>query len=402
MLRPILALVTALLPVAEGARAQDVYDAQLSGGNEIPPVSTGGLGVGTFALNDDDTLSYYLATSGLSGPILSAGIRSGTSAGVGPLLFSLTLCGPSTACGTTTSLSAVWKANLLAGALYVDVVTPSYFGGEIRGQIRPPAWADLRGEGTCLPSAPAGSGCFGATVAPDGSIAYACEVVGIAGAPITLDIHANPAPCSVGSVAFSLGLLAGSPGGPFSTGIRTAGPDAAPALAGLYAGEFYCDLHTTAFPGGALRGEIRGGTLPVAQPGGCAGTGGLSPRLEWMGGPPRLTLPGPYAALLSDALPGAPFLLLVGLTNSAPYPIDLQPSLGGSGACLLLNDFPVLIPGATGASGFCSGKGHHLFPSLSGAPTGGTVYLQAVVMDPGGPLDMPLVLSNGLTLTFQD
>ncbi|HKB14518.1 MAG TPA: CHRD domain-containing protein, partial [Planctomycetota bacterium] len=293
-MRPLLFALSASLLCTAGARAQDVYDAQLTGSDVVPPVSTGGQGVGTFLLNDDDTLSYYVATSGLSGPILSAGIRSGTSAGIGPLLFSLTLCGPSTACGTTTPLPAAQKANLLAGALYVDVVTPSYFSGEIRGQIRPPVWADLRGEGTCLPSSPAGSGCFGATIGPDGSITYACKIVGIAGVPVTLDIHANPGPCSVGSVALSLGPLAGSPGGPFSTGIRTAPLDASLPLAGLYAAGFYCDLHTTAFPGGALRGEIRGGTLPTSQPGGCAGTGGLAPRLAWMGGPPRLTQPGPF------------------------------------------------------------------------------------------------------------
>jgi CHRD domain-containing protein len=402
MRRPILALTAALLPVAEGAWAQDVYDAHLSGGNEVPPVSSSGQGAGTFVLNDDDTLAYYVATSGLSGPILSAGIRSGTSAVIGPLLFSLTLGGPSTVCGTTTPLSAAWKADLLAGALYVEVVTPSYFGGEIRGQIRPPVWADLRGAGTCLPSAPAGSGCFGATVGSDGSITYACRIVGTAGAPIALDLHANPGPCSVGTVALSLGPLSGSPGGPFTTGVGTAGSDVALSLAGLYAAGFYCDLHTTAFPGGALRGEIRGGTLPLSQPGGCAGAAGLVPRLAWMGGPPRLTQPGPYAALVSEALPGASSLLLVGVTNSAPYPIDLRPILGGSAPCLLLNDFPVMLPGAIAASGFCAGKGHHLFPSLAGAPVGGTLYLQAVVVDPGGPLDMSLVLSNGLTLAFQD
>ncbi|MCI0587486.1 MAG: CHRD domain-containing protein [Planctomycetes bacterium] len=320
---------------------------------------------------------------------------------VGPLVYSLTLCGPTTACGTTTPLTPGLRADLLAGALYVEVVTPSYFGGEIRGQIRPPVWSDLRGASTCHPSAPAGTGSFGARIGSDGSITYACMVVGIVGIPVALDIHANPGACLDGEVALPLEPLVGPAGGPFTTGIRSAGPDADPSLAGLYAGGFYCDLHTTAFPGGALRGEVRGGTLPMSQPGGCAGAGGLSPRLEWMGGPSRLTLPGLYTVLLSDALPGAPFLLLVGLTNSAPYPIDLQPSLGGSGACLLLNDSPLLIPGATAASGFCAGKGHHLFPTLSGASIGGTVYLQAVVMDPGGPLDMPLVLSNGLTVTIQ-
>ncbi|MCI0587485.1 MAG: hypothetical protein L0323_11655 [Planctomycetes bacterium] len=54
----ILALAAALLPVAEGARAQGVHNAQLNGGNEVPPVSTGGKGVGTFVLNVDDTLAY--------------------------------------------------------------------------------------------------------------------------------------------------------------------------------------------------------------------------------------------------------------------------------------------------------------------------------------------------------
>ncbi|MGH7151290.1 MAG: hypothetical protein ACREIU_11365 [Planctomycetota bacterium] len=156
------------------------------------------------------------------------------------------------------------------------------------------------------------------------------------------------------------------------------------------------------FLGGAVRGDTRGGVLPPSTPGGCAGTGGVTPSLGWMGGPARLTLPGPFGAHVSGALPGAASLLIIGVNNGAPFPLDLQLFFGGTGPCILLNDFPIVVPGSIAAAGINAGHGHHVFPSLAGASVGGTLFLQeAVFPDPASPLGAPVVLSNSLTITIQ-
>ncbi|HET6203116.1 MAG TPA: CHRD domain-containing protein [Planctomycetota bacterium] len=392
-----------LLLAAGAARGQGAFNAQLSGANEIPSVASAATGVGTFVLNANDTLTYYVTASGFTSLVTDAHIHPGLSTQSGGVLFPLTFtltAGGVIATGTTPVLTVAQKTDLLAGALYVNVHTINNGGGEIRGQIRAPAWADLNGANECLPVTPAGSGSFGAVVNANNSITWAIRVVGITGTPTDAHLHVNPGPCLGGGIALGLIAPAGPPAGPWTstgtTAVLTAGQ-----ITSLYTAGFYCNVHTTSFPGGALRGDTRGGALPASTPGGCAGTGGVTPSLGWMGGPARLTLPGPFGAHVSGALAGSPSFLIIGFTNGAPFPLDLQTILGGTGPCTILSDFPFLLPGSIAGAGIAAGQGEHVFPSLAGATAGGTLYLQEIVIDPASPLFTPIVLSNGLTLVVQ-
>ncbi len=395
-----------ILVLAAGtARGQGQYNAQLSGSNEIPAVPSAATGVGTFVLNANDTLTYYVTASGFTSLVADAHIHPGLSTQSGGVLFPLTFNltpGGVVCAGTTAALTAAQKLDLLAGALYVNIHTVNNGGGEIRGQIRAPVWADLNGANECLPMTPAGSGGFGAIVNANNSITWAIKVVGITGTPTDSHLHTNPGPCMAGPVNIGLAPIpTGPPGGPFTSTGTTAVLSAA-QINNLYTAGFYCNIHTTSFGGGAVRGDTRGGVLPPSTPGGCAGTGGVTPSLGWMGGPARLTLPGPFGAHVSGALPGTASLLIIGTTNGAPFPLDLQTFFGGTGPCILLSDFPLVLPGSIAAAGVNAGQGHHVFPSLAGAGVGGTLFLQeAVFPDFASPLGTPVVLSNGLTITIQ-
>jgi hypothetical protein len=108
----------------------------LSGAEQVPPVSTAARGTGSFAVNEDHTVSGSVSITGLAP--LAAHIHVGARGKNGPV-----------AVGLTKSNDAVWvvpagakftddqyKA-FLAGETYVNFHTAANKGGEIRAQLQP-------------------------------------------------------------------------------------------------------------------------------------------------------------------------------------------------------------------------------------------------------------------------
>ena len=108
------------------------YVATLDGAQETPPVVTAATGSATLVLNGDDTLTYDVITTGLTGTM--AHIHLGAAGVPGPIIINL-VGGPAIWSGTTAPLTAEQKAQLKAGLLYVNVHTAANVNGEIRGQI---------------------------------------------------------------------------------------------------------------------------------------------------------------------------------------------------------------------------------------------------------------------------
>lgn len=113
------------------------FEAALSGAQEVPPVSTGGSGRAQVQLNaDNQTLSWTITHSGLSGPVVAGHIHgpapSGQNAGV-LIPFSGNLnTQPITGQAQVTAAQA---QALMAGQTYVNLHTQRYPGGEVRGQL---------------------------------------------------------------------------------------------------------------------------------------------------------------------------------------------------------------------------------------------------------------------------
>jgi hypothetical protein len=114
----------------------DIYEATLSGSQEVPPVGTSGTGMAEVRLNTNtNMLSWKVTYSNLSGPASAGHIHGpavpGQNAGV---LIPFTNVGMQPITGEKT-VTPQQVADLAAGRWYVNVHTPMHPAGEIRGQL---------------------------------------------------------------------------------------------------------------------------------------------------------------------------------------------------------------------------------------------------------------------------
>jgi hypothetical protein len=109
---------------------------QLSGAQEVPPVTTSAKGTGDIAVGSDKSVSGSVKTTGVEGT--AAHIHEGAAGANGPVIIPLTK-------GTDGAWSVPAGAKLTdaqydaykAGKLYVNVHSAANKGGEIRAQLKP-------------------------------------------------------------------------------------------------------------------------------------------------------------------------------------------------------------------------------------------------------------------------
>ncbi|HZN46597.1 MAG TPA: CHRD domain-containing protein [Ramlibacter sp.] len=121
-----------------GAAGQQLFDATLSGAQEVPPATTAGSGQANVRYNPATTmLSWSVTHTGLSGPVTAAHIHGpagpGQNAGV---VIPFTNVGAATIAGEAR-LTPEQLGQLTSGQWYVNLHTAANPGGEIRGQLRP-------------------------------------------------------------------------------------------------------------------------------------------------------------------------------------------------------------------------------------------------------------------------
>jgi len=109
---------------------------QLTGGQEVPAVTTGGSGtIDTTFDKSTNVLTWTVTYSGLSGPVTAGHFHgpaaAGANAGVA-VPFTGNLSSPIRGKAT---LTAAQVADLTAGRWYVNLHTAKHPGGEIRGQL---------------------------------------------------------------------------------------------------------------------------------------------------------------------------------------------------------------------------------------------------------------------------
>jgi hypothetical protein len=112
------------------------HHAELDGQQEVPPNNSGARGWGVFTINTGrNTLSYYIAYSGLSSPETGAHIHGmamyGANAGV---LHPLPSGSPKIG---VWNYAEADEERILRGMTYVNIHSENFGGGEIRGQIVP-------------------------------------------------------------------------------------------------------------------------------------------------------------------------------------------------------------------------------------------------------------------------
>lgn len=115
----------------------DIYEARLTGAQEVPPVNTAANGMAEIQLNTNtNVLTWKVTYSGLSGTPTGGHIHGpagpGQNAGV---LIPFANVAAMPVSGQTTITSQQY-GDLAAGLWYVNLHTAANPGGEIRGQLR--------------------------------------------------------------------------------------------------------------------------------------------------------------------------------------------------------------------------------------------------------------------------
>lgn len=117
------------------ASAADVK-VNLSGAQEVPPVTTTATGAGTIKVNEDKTVTGSVTTKGIDA--VAAHIHVGAAGKNGPPVITLEQSSPGVwAVPKDSKLTDKQYANFKAGELYVNVHSAAHKAGEIRGQLKP-------------------------------------------------------------------------------------------------------------------------------------------------------------------------------------------------------------------------------------------------------------------------
>ncbi len=281
------ALLLAILP-AQGAAAATVpasviaparvFTAALTGGAEVPPVTTSASGAAQVVISADGlSINYQVTYSGLT--LVAAHINSGAAGTTGGTIFPLAadpspLVGTLTAADFTASGSVTTFAEALAaiwaGTTYVSLDTGPNPGGEIRGQLGVRALAvvvtaALTGGAEVPPVATGATGSALVVIYHSGTINYQVTYSGLSGPVIGADIAVGQ-PGTTGGVVFPLVL--GDPvlGTSSAANFTAAGSITSYGLAitAMAAGGTYVNLRTTANTDGEIRGQLGQASIPGA------------------------------------------------------------------------------------------------------------------------------------------
>src|SRR5918992_1865522 len=107
----------------------------LTGTEEVPPLSVPGSGSGSFRVADDGAISGSVTTKDVAGTM--AHIHRGAKGANGPIILPLDKNGDTYSVPAGRKLTPQQMEDLKAGNLYVNVHTARNKGGEVRGQLQP-------------------------------------------------------------------------------------------------------------------------------------------------------------------------------------------------------------------------------------------------------------------------
>ena len=256
--------VVSLLSILFAAAAHgQTFGAVLTPGQETPPTVSNGFGNATVTLDPTHTsITVNMTIAGLTTPVNNAHIHRGAFGVPGGVVINFS---PATnlANGKLNATFAIDKAlgDEIAGNpgnFYINVHTTQNPGGEIRGQLTQVGdatilFAELRGSNEVPATGSTAVGSSLVTIDNNNVVTYEVNIDGLQN-PTLSHIHKQVAGQN-GSVVVG---FAGSSSA-FSNG-RTKGtiqidPVLAADIKANPAG-YYVNVHTTAFPGGEIRGQL--------------------------------------------------------------------------------------------------------------------------------------------------
>ncbi len=232
---------------------------------ENPPLTNTATGTGSFTLTRGG-LAYNISVDGLSGAITGAHFHIGYAGANGPVVYSI---GP-TAVGTnitgywpTPTLVDSLVVALMTGRIYVNVHTATNPGGEVRGQLLPSEGTGFTAQFTSGQEVPPNSSTAtgaGVGTLTDAGLTYHATVDGLS-ATMTAGHFHNAAVGVNGPVvrttpytgATAIGAWRSIDSQPLTTTL----------MSEFLANNLYLNVHTSTFPGGEIRGQVRTGSITI-------------------------------------------------------------------------------------------------------------------------------------------
>jgi hypothetical protein len=240
------------------------FMATIDGSQETPPVTTTASGTGEFILNASGTqLTYSITFNGLTptaahfhnGPVgVAAGVVKNLAIANG------TATGVWSSTDATQPFTDSMLVELLRGRLYVNAHTTANPGGEIRGQVLMVSGAGFAVKLDGSQETPAvttnASGTASVILNPNATITYDETVTGLS--PTAAHFHNGPVGVAAGVVK-SISLVNNTATGTWTSSDATQ-PLTDALLRELVKGRLYLNAHTSANPGGEIRGQVVGST----------------------------------------------------------------------------------------------------------------------------------------------
>jgi len=247
-------------PVIDNAgnpASSNTFSALLSGDQEVPATTTNASAFGVIELDAvAKTISGVLVANGIVGT--AAHIHNGLPGVAGPVVFPLS-GGPTVWTLAATSITDAQIADLKAGAYYLNVHSAAAPAGEIRGRLNQQLrFSALSGANEVPAVATTASGA--------GVLALNPTTNQISGFVMTTGITATVAHIHLGAAGVAGGVIVPLTETPAGSGVWVVPAGqllTADQVASFNAGDLYFNVHSSANPGGEIRGQILPATIKI-------------------------------------------------------------------------------------------------------------------------------------------
>ncbi len=255
-----ISIIFVLLVMSVSVFAETYFTGNLTPAQENPPTSSTATGFGRVTLNTAETqITASVYYSGLSSGVTVGHIHSPAAVGAnGPVLFDLAPTAGQTAgsvVNKTFAITATQVAQLKAGLMYFNIHTTSNGGGEIRGQLGLDApfiaYMDNNQENPATVSTARGSGAISLNAAGTQAI-VTMRWSGLGGNATIGHVH-NGRVGTNGPVICNLSPST-TPAGAVTDFLCNFTPA---QVTSLKQAQLYLNIHTSANPGGEIRGQIQ-------------------------------------------------------------------------------------------------------------------------------------------------
>ena len=234
--------------------SQILFTASLTGGNEVPAVTSKGTATAWAVLNSDMTsLTFHITYAQLDSTFTAAHFHSGKAGSNGGVVFPITTFQGNTATGTWNNLPDSIITQLLNGDIYMNVHSLAHPNGEIRGQLYPVNGigftAMLNASQETPPTTSNATGTAWAVLSNKGSmVSYSITVAGLSSAFSAAHFHVGPVGVS-GGVVHPITFTDSSAMGSW-TGVSDT------LITKFLSDGMYLNVHTANNPAGEIRGQL--------------------------------------------------------------------------------------------------------------------------------------------------